>query len=168
VDYSALYTEAEGLAKGGGSPSDRLKKISDLLKDKVPHYNWFGFYIAKAGQKELDLGPFAGEPTEHVKIGFGQGICGQAAEKAEAVVVGDVSKETNYLACSVKVKSEIVVPVFAPGSFDYDTGKGKGEVTGEIDIDSWTANAFSDEDNDFLESLAILVAADVEALHKAG
>ena len=168
MDYSALYAEAESLVKGGGSPSDHLKKLCDMLKDKVPHYNWFGFYITGAGQKDLNLGPFAGEPTEHVKIAFGQGICGQAADKAEAFIVGDVSKESNYLACSVKVKSEIVVPVFAPGAFDYDKGKGKGEVIGEIDIDSWTAGAFTDEDNDFLESLAILVAGDVDALHKAG
>ena len=76
----------------------------------------------------------------------------------------DVSAASNYLACSIKVKSEIVIPVFAPGGFDYDRGKGSGDVIGEIDIDSHVKDAFTEEDRDFLESLALLVAADVEAL----
>ena len=78
----------------------------------------------------------------------------------------DVSAADNYLACSLKVKSEIVVPVFAPGSFDYDKGRGAGEVVGEIDIDSHTKDAFTEEDRDFLDSLAILVAQDVAALRQ--
>jgi len=98
-----------------------------LLVENVPHYDWVGFYLVDKAKKELVLGPFVGEPTEHVRIPFGRGICGQAAERRTTFVVQDVSKEGNYLACSPKVKSEIVIPLF----------KG-GEIIGELDIDSHT------------------------------
>jgi len=164
MDFSAVYEEASAILSGTGTPTERLQKLCECLKGAVSHYDWFGFYVSDRGKPELFLGPFAGEPTEHVRIPFGAGICGQAASTKSAFVVPDVSAASNYLACSIKVKSEIVIPVFAPGSFDYDRGKGAGDVIGEIDIDSHTKDAFTEEDRDFLESLAILVAADVEAL----
>ncbi len=166
MDYAAIFGEAEALVSGPGSPAQRLQALCDLLKAKIPHYDWFGFYVAEAGKPELFLGPFAGEPTEHTRIAFGKGICGQAAATKEVFLVPDVSAADNYLACSLKVKSEIVVPVFAPGGFDYDKGRGAGEVVGEIDIDSHTKDAFTEEDRDFLDSLAILVAQDVAALRQ--
>ena len=163
MDYAAIFEEAEGRLSSPGSPGQRLQALCELLKARIPHYDWFGFYVAEKGKPELFLGPFAGEPTEHTRIAFGKGICGQAASTKEVFLVPDVSAADNYLACSLKVKSEIVVPVFAPGSFDYDKGRGSGEVLGEIDIDSHTRDAFTDEDRDFLDSLAILVAPELAA-----
>lgn len=118
-----------------------LHSICKLLRDEVPHYNWVGFYIVSSGN-ELILGPFVGEPTEHTKIHFGEGICGQAAERMEAFVVQDVSNEKNYLSCSVDVKSEIVVPVFK-----------EGKLVGELDIDSHSLSPFSSDDVEFLEQV---------------
>ena len=77
--------------------------------------------MARLGEPLLDLGPFSGEATEHRLIPFGKGICGQAAESRETFIVDDVSAASNYLACSLKVQSEIVVPVLDPRS---------GEVAG--------------------------------------
>ena len=164
MDYSSVYSEAETLLTESGEAKGKLQRLCELLKSRIPHYDWFGFYIAEKAKSELFLGPFVGEPTEHIRIPFGKGICGQAAAQKESFLVSDVSAEPNYLACSIKVKSEIVVPIFAPGSFDFDRGKGKGEISGEIDIDSHTKDAFTEEDRDFLESLAILVARDIESL----
>jgi len=66
----------------------KLKAICKLLKDNVSYYDWVGFYfVDKKKQKELLLGPFVGEPTEHIRIPFGRGICGQAAELRKAFVV---------------------------------------------------------------------------------
>ena len=88
-----------------------------------------------------------GDPTIHVRIEFGQGICGQAAEREETFVIQDVSKEENYLSCSVNVKSEIVVPIFKDG-----------KVVGEIDIDSHQLAPFSEVDRVYLEKLAEQIA----------
>ena len=125
----------------------KLKAICKLLRENVPHYDWVGLYLTEKRHNELVLGPFEGEPTEHVRIPFGRGICGQAAELKKTFIVQDVSKEMNYLSCSPKVKSEIVVPIFK-----------NGEIVGELDIDSHTLSPFTDEDKAFLEKICEMVS----------
>ena len=62
------------------------------------------------------------------------------------IVVDDVNTDPRYLSCSIKTRSEIVVPIFA------------GEtIVGEIDIDSHTPAAFDDSDRTFLEETARIV-----------
>lgn len=124
-----------------------LNFVCKICSEKIPYYNWFGFYLTSDKDDNiLELGPFLGEPTEHVRIPFGKGICGQAAEKKETFIVNDISEEANYLACSLKVKSELVTPIIR-----------NGKVLGEIDIDSHFLNSFSDMDKDFNEELAKLI-----------
>jgi GAF domain-containing protein len=127
-------------------PHERDKKLNHicrLLADQVPYYHWIGFYLVEGSSEILVLGPFVGAPTEHVRIPFGKGICGQAAAVGETVVIQDVSKVTNYLSCAPDVRSEIVVPIF-----DAD-----GRIAGELDIDSHELAPFSYEDREFLEHL---------------
>ena len=97
--------------------------------------------------RELVLGPCVGTPTDHVKIPFGRGICGQAAEREETFIVQDVSKECNYLSCSISVKAEIVLPIFKDG-----------RIVGELDIDSHRLSPFTDADRGFLEKVCKIVA----------
>ena len=165
MDFSTIEIEALALLEAPGEASDRLQALCDLMKRRVPRYDWFGFYVARRTEAFLDLGPFVGEATEHTLIPFGRGICGQAAERGDTFIVDDVSGASNYLACSLKVKSEIVVPVFAPKTGGSAAGLGAA-VAGEIDIDSHTVAAFGPEDRVFLERLARRVAADVEALRR--
>jgi len=124
---------------------EKLRSVCRLLRENFPHYNWVGFYLAEGN--ELVLGPFEGEPTQHIRIPFGRGVCGRAAKTKETVVVQDVSKETNYLACSPKVKSEIVVPIMKNGKF-----------IGELDIDSHKLSAFTDKDREFLEKVCEIIS----------
>ncbi len=136
------------LARPRLSRDERLSALCTLLRAKAPGYDWVGFYIVDPAKRdELVLGPFAGEPTEHVRIPFGRGICGQAAAGKRTFVVQDVGKETNYLACSLNVKAEIVVPVLK-----------KGKVVAELDVDSHTPAAFGEADRAFLEELCASVA----------
>jgi len=131
-------------------PSDmngKLLAICKLLMNNVPHYDWVGFYFAGRSKRELVLGPFVGDPTEHVRIPFGKGICGQAAERKATFMVQDISKETNYLSCSPTVQSEIVVPIFK-----------NGKIAGELDIDSHTLSPFMEEDRKFLENVCEIVS----------
>jgi len=121
--------------------------ICILLKENINHYDWVGFYIADESKKELMLGPYAGVPTEHVKIPYGKGICGQVAERKQPMIIQDVSRENNYLSCSISVKSEIVIPVFKNNIF-----------IAELDIDSHTISPFTEEDCKFLEKLCSDIA----------
>ncbi|MFT5940832.1 MAG: L-methionine (R)-S-oxide reductase [Sediminicola sp.] len=118
----------------------RLLEICELLKENVAHYDWVGFYFKNGDKNELKLGPYAGAPTDHTIIPFGKGICGQVAVSNQNFVVPDVMAQDNYIACSITVKAEIVVPLFV-----------NGENIGQIDIDSNTPDPFTSEDERFLE-----------------
>ena len=122
------------------SREEKLLKICELLKDAIDYYNWVGFYFRNGQKKELILGPYAGEPTDHTIIPFGKGICGQVAVSNKNFVVPDVAAQDNYIACSFTVKSEIVVPLFV-----------NEENIGQIDIDSHVLDPFTDDDERFLE-----------------
>ncbi len=118
----------------------RLQQVCELLKNSVPYYDWVGFYFKNGDKEELKLGPYAGAPTDHTIIPFGKGICGQVAVSNQTFVVPDVKAQDNYIACSIAVKAEIVVPLFV-----------HGENIGQIDIDSNTPDPFTEEDERFLE-----------------
>ena len=118
----------------------RLLQICELLEAHVAYYNWVGFYFKNGDKNELKLGPYVGEPTDHTIIPFGKGICGQVAVSNKNFVVPDVAAQDNYIACSITVKAEIVIPIFV-----------NGENIGQIDIDSNTPDPFTQDDERFLE-----------------
>ena len=127
---------------------DRLLSICEVLESNVPHYNWVGFYFRNGDKEELQLGPYVGAPTDHTIIPFGKGICGQVAVSNQNFVVPDVSAQDNYIACSISVKAEIVIPIFV-----------NGENIGQIDIDSNTPNPFTEDDERFLEFVCAEVSS---------
>jgi len=138
---SALRPKIESILKNKTvEVNKRLKQICDLLQGNISYYDWVGFYFKNGNKEELKLGPYAGLPTDHTIIPFGKGICGQVALSNENFVVPDVKAQDNYIACSINVKAEIVVPLFV-----------NGENIGQIDIDSNTPDPFSQEDEIFLE-----------------
>ena len=129
------------------SVDTRLGEICELLQTNVDYYDWVGFYFKNGDKEELKLGPYAGEPTDHTIIPFGKGICGQVAVSNENFVVPDVAAQDNYIACSITVKAEIVVPLYV-----------NGENVGQIDIESNTPDPFTEEDERFLEFINQKVA----------
>jgi L-methionine (R)-S-oxide reductase len=152
-DRSALLLQIRQLA--ATAPSLRVLQTGfvESVARQLRHYNWVGFYMLDPADAEtLVLGPFAGEPTPHVRIPVSQGICGAAVAGGETVVVDDVSADPRYLSCSIRTKSEIVVPIFA-----------RTEIIGEIDVDSHDFAAFNAADRIFLEHAARIVGNYIEA-----
>jgi GAF domain-containing protein len=146
--FAELLPELKATLRGGAAEEEKLQRVCDLLKAEVPYFDWVGFYITDPEKPDdLVLGPYNGAPTEHVRISVGTGICGRAAQTRRMFVVQDVSKETNYLACSPEVKAEIVLPILVGG-----------EIWGELDIDSHTLSPFSSDDGEFLGKVCSLVA----------
>jgi L-methionine (R)-S-oxide reductase len=139
--FPSLKTKISGIVQEAQKDTDeKLQSICELLKETVPYYDWVGFYFRNGDKEELKLGPYAGAPTDHTIIPFGKGICGQVAFSNQNFVVPDVTAQDNYIACSIAVKAEIVVPLFV-----------NGKNIGQIDIDSNTPDPFSAEDERFLE-----------------
>ena len=121
------------------SEKQRLTEICEVLQTSINYYDWVGFYFANHEEKTLHLEAFAGLPTDHTVIPFGKGICGQVAESNANFVVPDVKAQDNYIACSITVKAEIVIPLFKDG-----------KNIGQIDIDSNTIDPFTTKDEAFL------------------
>ncbi|NND61658.1 MAG: GAF domain-containing protein [Flavobacteriaceae bacterium] len=141
MNFEALKPRIENTLKSKYlSTNERLTAVCELLQTNLQAYDWVGFYFAHESERTLHLRAFAGEPTDHTVIPFGKGICGQVAESNANFVVPDVKAQDNYIACSIHVKAEIVIPLFKDG-----------KNIGQIDIDSHTANPFTEEDEQFLE-----------------
>lgn len=143
MNIDSIIKEARSIISNHTSKDDTLQKIAELLNREVREFDWTGFYLASdTEERMLDLGPFVGSATDHTKIPYGSGICGQAAETLNTFIVQDVSKADNYLACSVDVKSEIVVPIMKNGTF-----------VGELDIDSHKKDAITDDHKKLCEKI---------------
>jgi len=119
-----------------------LGDVSVLLEREVAHYHWVGFYLVDDSQVNLILGPYVGAPTDHTKIAFGSGVCGQVALTEMSRVIQNVDLEENYLSCGINVRSEIVIPI-----------KKKGRFVAELDIDSHALSPFTSNDSELLEAI---------------
>jgi putative methionine-R-sulfoxide reductase with GAF domain len=145
--YSGAIEAIDRILNRGGEADEVLRAAVDILQQRVEHYSWVGIYFVE--DAELVLGPWAGsEPTEHVRIPIGQGICGAAAASGQTEIVDDVHADSRYLACFPTTRSEIVVPI-----------RWQGAVIGEIDVDSDRPAAFGSEDRSFLELVATRISA---------
>ncbi|MDM1396360.1 GAF domain-containing protein [Myroides odoratimimus] len=146
--YQELLVAAKAILESSVlDRTEKLQQVCVLLNEKIAYYDWVGFYFAVPEERVLHLGPYSGPETDHTVIPFGKGICGQVAVSNETFLVEDVTAQDNYIACSITVKSEIVVPLFVDGV-----------NIGQIDIDSNTINAFTAEDQSFLELLNVEIA----------
>ncbi|MCI0595078.1 MAG: GAF domain-containing protein, partial [candidate division Zixibacteria bacterium] len=119
-----------------------------------PLFHWTGIYELFPDNM-LRLGPFIGTPTDHCFIGVGQGVCGSAVAQKRNMNIPDVSKVSNYLACSSATQSELVVLIR------------KGEtIFAQIDIDSHELAAFDDEAVRLVEEVADWLSGVYEAHRK--
>ncbi len=151
--FESVRREIHRLNVEARTADQLMKEMTVLLHTKMLKYNWVGFYLLEPGASPpaLVLGHFEGAMTPHTRIPLNQGICGAAASSGKTVVVDDVKSDPRYLACSLETKSEIVVPVFA-----------RGQVIGELDIDSHFAAAFTFEDRELVEYCAQVVGKRLE------
>ena len=140
MNVTALQQEIDTILVSTKNKEEKLQAICDFLENEITYYDWVGFYFKNGDKNELKLAQYNGEETEHTIIPFGKGICGQVAVTNQNFVVQDVTEQDNYISCGWKVKSEIVIPIFV-----------NGENIGQIDIDSHTANTFTEKDEELLE-----------------
>lgn len=117
------------------------------LKAADTRYNFVGVYLLNPAEDVLWLHNYSGEPTDHERIPVGRGVSGTAVAEKENQNVADVTQVSNYLSCSPRTRSELVVLIRA--------GE---EIFGQIDIDGREINAFSAEDQKGIEQVADLIA----------
>lgn len=146
IKYQKAYDRIRETVCGGSVWRFLLSEVVYELKNAFPKYGWVGIYLLK--DDILHLETFLGKPTEHIKIKISEGICGTAVREARTLLVGDVKKDDRYISCDIAVKSEIVVLI-----------KHNEKIIGVLDIDSNLKAAFNEQDQEFLELVANLLAS---------
>jgi GAF domain-containing protein len=142
--YAEMVRSADALTSGEPDAVANMANIAALLWEYLPDVNWTGFYRVVDG--ELVLGPFQGKAA-CIRIPFGKGVCGTAAQSGETQLVEDVHAFPGHIACDANSASELVVPV-----------RRNGTVIAVIDLDSPTLNRFDAEDAQGIERLARMIA----------
>ena len=154
-DYTLLAQQIEELAEIDAHWLPVLANTAALLWGALDDINWVGFYLVDSDTvnddvPELRLGPFQGNAA-CVRIPFGKGVCGTAAETEKSQLVEDVHRFPGHIACDAASNSEVVVPL-----------KVEGSVVGVLDIDSPTRGRFSEKDLLGLEAVARKIEQVVE------
>jgi GAF domain-containing protein len=142
--YAEMVRSADAMTSGEPDAVANMANIAALLWEYLPDVNWTGFY--RVVDSELVLGPFQGKAA-CIRIPFGKGVCGTAAQSGETQLVEDVHAFPGHIACDANSASELVVPV-----------KRNGTVIAVIDLDSPTLNRFDTEDAKGVELLAQIIA----------
>ena len=130
--YRDLVSALEGLIAGEPDPIANMANAAALIWETLPDLNWAGFYRNVGG--ELVLGPFQGRPA-CIRIRFGKGVCGTAAETLQVQRIDDVHAFPGHIACDAASQSELVVPIVR-----------NGELIAVLDLDSPNKARFTDED----------------------
>ena len=119
--YSGLLEELKAMLEPETDPVTILSNAAALLHERMGFF-WTGFYGVRpdgSGGEELLLGPFQGPPA------------------------------CMHIACSARARSEIVVPLFHPGT---------GAVLGVLDIDSEQTGTFDAADAEGLGEICLFLA----------
>jgi GAF domain-containing protein len=141
--YTRVGKEIAAVIDGETSVTARFATAACLLNEAFDSYFWTGFYMVDPQkEKELVVGPYQGT-LGCLRIPFGKGVCGTAAERLETIVVDDVHKFPGHIACDSRSNSEIVVPVL-----DKD-----GKLAAVLDVDSIEFASFDDDDKAGLEAI---------------
>ena len=120
-----------------------LREAVKQIKAADSDYNFVGVYLHNPDESILWLHNYMGESTEHARIEAGRGVCGTALAEKQNQNVPDVTQVENYLACSPRTKSELVVLIRAGD-----------EIFGQIDIDSKLPDSFPAKDQEAIEMVA--------------
>ena len=130
-----------------------LRRVAELVR-KVVDYEIFAILLLNEKTQDLGIRFQVGYPKEvadRMRIKVGDGVTGLAAQRREAMLVGDVAKDGRYISAIPDVRSELAVPLII-----------KNRVIGVIDIESLQPDHFTEEHKQLLTLIASRVAVGIE------
>ncbi|KEZ71274.1 MULTISPECIES: GAF domain-containing protein [Pseudomonas] len=146
--YGLLAAQLEALLADERDFIANAAQFSAFLYTQLDDLNWAGFYLNR--NEELVLGPFQGQ-IACVRIPFGRGVCGEAAQSRQTQRVQDVHEFPGHIACDSASNSELVVPLIK-----------EGRLIGVLDLDSPSVGRFNEEDQAGIERLAAIFLASTD------
>ncbi|MGH9559966.1 MAG: GAF domain-containing protein [Terracidiphilus sp.] len=130
-------------AASGGDRVIRAKRLADMIR-KLGEYRWVGVYDVDEQDVSIVGWSGSGEPA-HPTFPISEGLTGAAIHEKKAVNVGDVRNDPRYLTAFGDTRSEMIVPILAPGG---------ARVIGTVDVESERENAFAAADQQMIEQCA--------------
>jgi GAF domain-containing protein len=142
--YAVVRQEIRAVIAGEANRTARYASAASLLAHAFPErFFWTGFYLVDPDKpQELVVGPYQGT-LGCLRIGFGKGVCGAAAQQGKTILVPDVHAFPGHIACDSRSNSEIVSPVF----------DASGAIAAVLDVDSTQFDAFDADDRAGLEAI---------------
>lgn len=150
--YREVEMEVAAVLAGQADRVARMATVSAMLHAAfAPRFSWTGFYVVDPVKPdELVVGPYQGA-LGCLRIAFGRGVCGAAAQARAPVIVPDVEAFPGHIACDARTRSEVVLPVFDPA----------GALIAVLDVDSAEPDAFDGID---VQGLSAILAASFAAV----
>lgn len=142
--YERIYKQIKELLKKDADITANMATMAAVLHHKFEYYFWTGFYRLING--ELIVGPYQGQ-VACIHLKKDTGVCWAAVNQNKTIVVQDVHKFPDHIACDSRSNSEIVVPVRNKGN----------NIVGVLDIDSSGFSAFNETDAQWLEKIVELL-----------
>lgn len=138
--------EIGAFALAGGCSRKQMKQVVEMIR-LARSYRWVGVYkIVK--EDFVILSGTGDEPPAYPRFPITQGLCSTALDTGKPIIVGDVRRDPRYLPTFHTTRSEIIVPMV----------NDRRRIVGMLDAESEKVNAFDQEDRQFLERAAGLIA----------
>jgi L-methionine (R)-S-oxide reductase len=145
--YRLLNSQLKALLVKEDNLISNLSNFTAAIKDTFEKVSWVGFYLFD--EEKLYLGPFQGK-VACTSIDIGKGVCGTSAAKRETMIVPDVNKFPDHIACDSNSRSEIVIPLIQ-----------NDKLLGVLDLDSHEYNSFGKTDKEYLEEICKFLCEEI-------
>jgi len=149
---SVLHSIA--LAESGSQNVDELlQHVTNTIGDSLYSDNCGVLLLDRSSSTLWPHFSYRGISAEALSRGYPltQGLCGQVITTRRAIRIGDISKEAAYLAVTPGIQSELCVPIHS------------GEqVFGALNVESRQADAFTEDDERLLVTIAGGLATAIE------
>jgi L-methionine (R)-S-oxide reductase len=145
--YERLYEQLSVLLRKRTDIAAQMATINAVLYHKFDYFFWCGFYRLLDG--ELMVGPYQG-PVACQTLEKNKGVCWASVNTKETIIVEDVHKFPDHIACDARSRSEIVIPIV----------KSDGTVLAVLDVDSKDMASFDKQDAEGLQKIISLISID--------
>jgi phosphoserine phosphatase RsbU/P len=153
VDVESLLIEVADVLNTTLDLDTLLQRVAEVVK-RVIDYEIFSILLLNERTQELrfrfQIG-HAPELAERIRVKVGQGVTGRAAKERHAILVDDVSKETEYIEAVARVRSELAVPLI-----------NKNRVIGVMDLEARERGYFKEEHARLLSLIGSRIAVSIE------
>lgn len=148
LDGDRVVAALRGAFARNAGANQLLQLAADRIQAAGTPYTSVYLYMLRDGELVLDA--WAGRETEHTRIPVGKGVCGTAVAVGKDQNVPDVRAISNYIACNLLTRSELVVLI-----------QRGDHILGQIDVDSDAIDPFTAlehaEVRKVAEALAVLL-----------